>query len=524
VYDVDFARAESLATRQLLQRNALRGPRDVYVDFGGGVSWTRQRTLDEAVRTANGLRDYGVRQGDRVALMLDNGPDFLRTLWGAAVLGATAVPVNTAFRGAALGHVVKLARARCIVVDPRLRDRFKDLAPTAGRLVDPAEVRGTDLRLPELTTDIVDTDVALLMLTSGTTGASKLSCTTYLQTYLGGSYLVADKGFGPEDTALIDLPMFHLAIGYKLAACLVTGTRLAVRAAPDLERYWEVARDAGANLNVLLGSMVGYLLSRPAGSADRQHAIRLTMVAPAPRTIRDYQRRFGVREVMTGYGSTELPVPLALTDRDDITSGTAGRPRPGFQAKVVDTDGDEVPDGVVGELLVRGETPGMVSPGYFGNDAATASSRAGEWVRIGDLFYRAPDGGYFYVDRAKDALRRRGENISSIEVEAIVAELDGVADVACVPVDMPDGIEQEVKIWVVPRAGADIGPEVVFLHCAANMPYFMVPRFVEMADKLPKTHTQRTQKYQLRQQGNSQHTWDRAEAGYRVSRHGVTRK
>ena len=161
--------------------------------------------------------------------------------------------------------------------------------------------------------------------------------------------------------------------------------------------------------------------------------------------------------------------------------------------------------------------------GYFGDDAATAASRVNGWSRIGNLFYRDRSGSYFYVDRAKDALRRRGENISSVEVEAIVAELDEVADVACVPVDLPNGIEQEVKIWVVPRTETHLDHEAVFLHCAANMPYFMVPRFVELTDTLPKTHTQRTQKYQLRQKGNGRHTWDRAEAGYRVSRSGVTR-
>lgn len=216
-------------------------------------------------------------------------------------------------------------------------------------------------RLPELRGDIAETDVALLMLTSGTTGASKLSCTTYLQNYLGGSYLLTDRGFGAAETALIDLPMYHLAIGYKVTACLATGTRLAVRSAPDLENYWEVVRDTGANLNVLLGSMMSYLLSRPARRSDREHGIRLTMVAPVPQDVDNYRHRFGIEEVTTGYGSTELPVPLALTADDDITSGTSGRPRPGFHARIVDDSGNDVPDGAVGELLIRGERAGIFS-------------------------------------------------------------------------------------------------------------------------------------------------------------------
>ena len=513
--------ADAVVTRTLLQRNALRGPDEIYLDFGEHGTWTRRGALDQAAAAANTLCALGVSHGDRVTLMLDNGPDFLRALWGTAVLGAIAVPINTAFHGAALRHVLTLAHPRCVVTDSRRRDRFTDVGQIHTAVVDAADLRGGDRTLPQQAA-VDNTDVALLMLTSGTTGVSKLSCTTYLQTYLGGSYLLGDKGFGPDDVALIDLPMFHLAIGYKLSACLATGTRMAIREAPDLERYWEVARDCDANLNVLLGSMMSYLLSRPAGRADRQHALRLTMVAPAPRMVLDYQRRFGVREVMTGYGSTELPVPLALTSGDDITTGTSGRPRPGFHAKIVDAHGVEVPDGAVGELLIRGESPGMISPGYFANPDATAASRIGDWIRIGDLFYREPGGSYFYVDRAKDALRRRGENISSMEVESIVTELAGVADAACVPVDLPEGLEQEVKVWVVAHPGAALSAESVFLHCVEHMPYFMVPRFVEFTDHLPKTHTQRTQKYQLRQRGNGPVTWDREAAGYRVSRRGVT--
>lgn len=521
--DIDGGSPDGLTTRFLLQHNASHGASDSFVDFGDGISWTRQETLERVAQTANGLRSAGILQGDRVALMLDNGPEFVRVLWAVGLLGGIAVPINTAFHGAALRHVITLAQPRCVVTDVMRRDRFEALALQGIPVLDTSEVHSVDRRVPDLERPVYDTDTALLMLTSGTTGASKLSCTTYRQCYLGGSYLVADKGFGSDDTVLIDLPMFHLAIGYKLTACLATGTRLAVRAAPDLDHYWEVTRDAGANLNVLLGSMMGYLIAQPPRRADRQHEIRLTMVAPAPRTVPDYRRRFAVAEVMTGYGSTELPVPLALTPADDITTGTSGRPRPGFEAKIVDEQANPVPDGTVGELLIRGEAPGMTSPGYFADPAATAASRVDDWVRIGDLFYREANGSYFYVDRAKDALRRRGENISSIEVEKIVAEMDGVADVACVPVDLPDGIEQEVKIWVVAREGVALDPEALFLQCVAAMPYFMVPRFVELTDELPKTHTQRTQKYRLRQRGNGDETWDRRQAGYRVSREGITR-
>ena len=362
---LELTASNQYVTRYLLESNALRGPAQTYVDFADGTSWTRQGALAEAARVANGLRARGVEQGDRVALVLDNGPDFLRVLWGIGVLGATAVPINTAFRGAALRHLLVLARPGCVVADARLRDRFTDLELSAESVLDPTDVRSDDPHVPDLTEGIADSDTALLILTSGTTGASKLSRTTYLQNYLGGSYLLADKGFSADDAALVDLPMFHLAIGYKVTACLVTGTRLAVRTAPDLENYWEIARDAGASLNVLLGSMMSYLVSRPSRRADRQHSIRLTMVAPVPRDVGVYRERFGVAEVTTGYGSTELPVPLALTARDDITSGTCGRPRAGFEAKIVDERGEEVADGAVGELLIRGEHPGMVSPGLL---------------------------------------------------------------------------------------------------------------------------------------------------------------
>src|SRR5581483_2835157 len=325
---------------------------------------------------------------------------------------------------------------------------------------------------------------------------------------------------GPEDIYLIDLPLFHGAALWQGTGSLVAGIGLSMRNAPDLRSYWEIARDTRATMGILLSTMVPFLLGQPVRAAEREHRLRTIIVNPPPPDIAVFMERFGLRETWTGYGMTEVPAPLVYSGGDLMRPGYCGRQRAGFECRLVDEHDIEVPDGTPGELIVRADQPWIIATGYIENPEATAAAWRNGWFHTGDLM-RREDGQYFFVDRAKDAMRRRGENISSTELEAELRAHPDVAEVACVP-HRPEGmVEDEVKAWIVPTDGVEPDFEAVLRWCVDRMAHFMVPRYFEAVDELPKTPSQRIKKFELRERGNSARTWDREEHGFQVGRSGL---
>jgi crotonobetaine/carnitine-CoA ligase len=522
---VPLPNVRDVALRPALERHAARWPDEILIRFEDGTSWTRAQGLREAYAAAHELRRAGVGQDDRVGVLLGNGPDFLRTWWGALFLGATLVPVNVAYRGNLLTHLLRLAKP-CVVVSDDAGHAAIDaaLANSADRpdRLWPADVRGDahSAGPPELERPLAIWDTAILMMTSGTTGPSKLAANSTLQLYLGGSWFAADRSIGRDDVYLIDLPLFHAAALWQGTASLVTGIGIALRSAPDLRNYWEVARDSEATMGILLSTMVPFLLDQPVRSAERQHRLRTMIASPPPPNIGEFMQRFGLRDASTGYGLTEVPAPLVHTVGDVMHAGYCGRLREGFECRIVDEHDIEVPEGQPGELIVRTEHPWMITSGYIDNPDATAASWRNGWFHTGDVLRREDDR-YFFVDRSKDAMRRRGENISSSELEAELRAHPDIAEVACVP-HRPEGmVEDEVKAWIVAKPGAKVDFEALLRWCVERMAHFMVPRYFELTDELPKTPSQRIKKYELRERGNSDHTWDREAHGLRLRRNGL---
>jgi crotonobetaine/carnitine-CoA ligase len=505
--------AADCVVRSVLVRNAAERPDAVVVGFATGITWTNQEALAQACAVANALRASGVRQGDHVALFLPNGPDFLRAWWGCCLLGAVIVPVNLAYRGTILAHLLDLAEPKLVIVeDPELEGRLDDVGSRTQRVAVSALVGG-DNSLPRLERELGPWDPHALILTSGTTGPSKLSRCTYTLTYLGFAYL-DDWECGPDDTYLIDLPLFHLAAIYLTVRALSTRARIAVRPGPAMSTYWEVARDTGATVAVAISTMLSFLMAQPPRPAEREHRLRYLVGSPVPRDLPAFCDRFGIDAFITQYGSTEVPCCIVRSHEADMVPGYCGRVRRGFECRIVDTHDIEVPTGGIGELIVRTDHPWMLTDGYVRNPEATARAWRNGWFHTGDLFRRDESGDHFFVDRAKDAIRRRGENISSFEVEAEVAAYPGIEEVACVPERSGVAAEDEVKVWIVSRdAGLDFADLV--RHLADRLPAFMVPRYYELADELPKTHTSRIRKADLRERGNGPRTWDREAGGRR---------
>jgi crotonobetaine/carnitine-CoA ligase len=521
--EIQLPAHEDVVVRCLLERNAVEAPDEVFVTFEDGAAWTRADALEQAYAAANALRAVGVRQDDVVGVFLPDGADFLRAWWGANVLGATMLPIHRAFHGSSLAHVLALGEPVVIVAESPFTERLADVDLGGAVLLEPATLRSGDSSPPELERSLRLWDVFALILTSGTTGPSKLSATTYHQIYVSGAALVLNWGGSARDVALLDLPLFHLAALFITVGSLAGRARLAVRSAPALDRYWEVARDTGATIGMLLSAMVPFLLAQPRRPAEAEHRLRLLMTAPLPPDVDAFRARFGVAEFTTAFGSTEVPGALGRTPDQPLLPGYCGRVRRGFEVRLVDGHDVEVPVGEVGQAVIRTELPWMLSAGYVKNPEATAAAWRNGWFHTGDLLRRDADGNFFYVDRGKDALRRRGENISSFEVETQLAAHPGVAEAACVPERSDAGVDDEVKVWIVPTPGVELDFAELLRHCLDRLPYFAVPRYFEQIDELPKTASARVQKYLLRERGNGELTWDRERHGMRVTRRGLVR-
>lgn len=513
---------DAIVLRTMLERRAESDPDESFLTFADGRSWTRRDALTAAYRAANVMRDAGVRQGDRVSIFLTNGPGYLKAWWGAVTLGAVIVPLNTGYKGVLLAHQVNQTQPVAMITDADLGARLDpDLIEVDYLTLDVAALDGGEDTPPPLERPLFYGDNELLVLTSGTTGPSKLVATSYLHNYLGGEHYVVQKGRGAEDVLLIDLPLYHSAAVYIITAALSNGAKIVVREYPAMTTYWEVARDTGATMVVQVSSMMSFLESQAPRAAEKEHNIRAVLVAPLPNDPKRFMERFAIPEMYTVYGSTETSGALVSELGDALTPGYCGRVRDGFDVAVVDANDVPVPTGESGELVVRTDLPWAVMSEYEGNPEATAKAWRNGWFHTGDMMRSDEDGRYFFVDRIKDALRRRGENISSFEVEQQVQSHPSVAEVACVPFRAEGQIEDEIKVWVVVAEGETFDADALFHHSFEHLPYFMVPRYFEAIDSFPRTPNMKVRKVELRDSGNSSATWDAEAAGYRWGRKGL---
>jgi len=516
---------ENVVTRRILERRARATPDVEFIKFEDGSSWTYRQALEISYSAANVLRRAGLRQNDRIGILYGNGPEFIRAWWGAAALGAQVVPINIGYRGRMLEHLLRLSRLDAVVGDPQLMSAFDAITEpglTPDRRFTAADLASDDATAPELERPIETWDTAFYLLTSGTTGPSKLAVVTYRNIYAGVLCSVPLTR-GRDDCALVDIPLFHGGALRMAMGGLSFGSRIAVLERPRMSSYWQTAKETGATLSFLVSSMVDFVLAQPVSAAEREHSLRILGANPLPSDPKGFMERFGVKELLVAYGSTEAPGVLRAASGDPLVRGYCGRPQPGYQCRIVDENDIERPVGEPGELIVRHEAPWVISPAYVDNPAATAAAWRNGWFHTGDLMRRDEEGRFFYVDRVKDSLRRRGENISSAEVEYEVKAFPGVREAACVAHRMPNATDDEVKVWIVPEQGQTIDCEALLKFCVERMPYFMTPRFFEVIDELPKTHNQKILKFDLRERGNSARTWDREAHGFVVTRHGLSR-
>lgn len=522
-YDPRVPAAQDCVLRDVLEKHAAERPDKVFARFADGTQWTYAQTLDITRRTAAGLQALGVQQGEMVHVWLPNGPDIIRIWFAINYLGAVYVPINLAYRGGILSHAIRLSGARLIIAHAGLTDRLSDIdrgnlaemvvLGGAGTAVAGLKVHDAPVLLPAawqlapLARPIQPWDLQSVIYTSGTTGPSKGVMSSYLHAHATGN---AWDFIAPDDRQLVLLPLFHVGGTGAVFSMLLRGASIAVVEAFQTDAFWRVVTENEVTFAILLGSMATLLVKQPASDADRAHTLRTAMMIPLLEDAPAFHARFGVA-VYTLFNMTEISCPL-VSGVDPGPMGTCGQPRPGVQVRVVDDNDCEVTPGTVGELIVRCDQPWSMTTGYFGNPEATARSWRNGWFHTGDAFRTDEAGNYFFVDRMKDAIRRRGENISSFEVEVEVNSHPAVLESAAVAVPSELG-EDEVLVAIVLRAGAALTPLQLVEYLVPRMPHFMVPRFVRIVDELPRTPTQKVQKHLIRALGIDTNTWDREQAG-----------
>lgn len=505
----------------------------------GEQRYTYAQAHDLSNRYANGFRELGIRKGDHVAVMMANCPEFIWTIWGLGKLGAVTVPLNTAARGELLKYFITQSDSICVVVSADLADRVAEALGNdhqvrtfctlggAGTLadrdricVDLAAFADASAEEPD-PSQVLASDPQYIMYTSGTTGPSKGVISPHSQAHGVGRSLAQNFAYRPDDVVYTCLPLFHgNALWYSCYAAFWADCTLAVSARFSASSFWDEIRATGATQFNALGAMTNILLRAQPSPRDREHRVRQAMLVPlSPDVYREVSERFGV-QVTSLYAMTETFAVTMFTPDDPVSKGSsAGKPRGLSELLIVSDEDDPLPIGEVGEICVRPCEPGIVMSGYYKMPEATVRDTRNLWLHTGDRGRIDADGYLYFVDRKKEAIRRRGENISAYEVEMLIARHPSVLEVAAVPVTS-ELSEDEVMVYVVCRDGCTVSAEDLVRFANQNMAHFMVPRFVHFIDALPKTASEKIEKYKLKTwaEQNRQALWDREAVGLKLER------
>ncbi|MES2606127.1 MAG: CoA transferase [Pseudomonadota bacterium] len=506
-------------TRDLLEHNARTHPSLVVVKFDSGESYTSVALLAAVQRHAAGLQALGVKQDDYVLSWLPNGPAAVLVWLALNWLGAIYVPINTAYKGRLLQHVIHNSGARLMIADGKLIERLANVNTAnmqqlvvlgderpalAGLQLLPATVLESDsTNLQPPARKIQPWDTQCVIFTSGTTGPSKGVLCSYRHTFTAACEF---RHVGPADCNLVALPMFHIGGVLGINFALIHGGTAAVVERFRTDSFWDTVARLQVTSVGLLGTMVQFLMQQPVREGEKQHTIRRAVIAPFGAEALAFAERFNIA-VFTEFNMTELSVPLWVGP-NPTARGSCGKPRTGVELRLVDAFDNEVAAGEIGELIIRTAEPWTMTHGYLNDPVATAQSWRNGWFHTGDLFRYDSEQNYFFVDRAKDMIRRRGENISSFEVEAELLSCPGVNAAAAVAVP-GDGGEDEVLAVLSLQADATLDPAALIAFLQPRMAAFMIPRYVRVVSEMPLTPTQKIEKHVLRAQGLTSDAWDR---------------
>ncbi len=472
-----------------------------------------------AGRLAAGLADIGVRPGDPVCVLLETSCDHAVTWLALNWIGAIEVPINTGFRGDALADALALTGAALLIVDagyldllPAARSGMADIRSLVVRGdPDPAgapedcpvtrfdTLASFDGRVPPIVSNAPG-DTAMLLFTSGSTGRSKGCEIPHHYVLRQPEIFCHELGIGPDDVLYAPFPLFHAdgAI-FTLAAAISAGATAALAPRFSVSGFWDDCRRHGATVIDYMGATLALLFRQPASPRDRDHQVRLGWGVPAPPFADAFEARFGF-ELVEIYGLSDAGIPVYNRPGEVRRPGSCGRAVAPFQVQIHGPDGRELPDGEIGEIVIRGDEPYLVTTGYFGDPAAAEAAFRDGWLRTGDLARRDADGFFHFVGRTRDIIRRRGENISAFDLERVLLSHPDVAEAAAygVPSELT---EDDIMVTVVPRDGATLDPRALREWAVGRLARHMVPRYVRVAASVPRTPTEKVAKHILVAEG-----------------------
>jgi crotonobetaine/carnitine-CoA ligase len=475
---------------------------------------TYREAHDRAERLAAGLQQRGIGAGDRVVLLMGNSVEQV-VLWLAVNrVGAVSVPVNTALTGDLLARAVRTVTPALLVIDDAL-------LPTAAAMVAELRVAGVPVHVntpgsglgaltaagPAYRPDLDDLAPAVMLFTSGSTGVPKACVLSRRYVVRAGQLHAKYLRFTDDDVLFTPFPLFHIdAATLTVAAAAASGATAALSPRFSASRFWDEVRACGATVFNYMGATANILWKQPPGPADREHRVRLAWGVPMPACGTEWEARFGFPLVEV-YGLTDAGVPCYQPLDEPRVEGSCGRVIPEYDLRIGDEAGEPLAPGQIGEIMVRSREPGLLMNEYFAMPEATASALRGDWFHTGDLGRLDERGNLFFCARGTEVIRRRGENIAASDVEHAVDAHPDVVESAAVGV--PSELsEDDIKVFVVLRGGARLSAEGLVEYLRSTLPRYMVPRYVERVDELPKTPTEKVERVRLAARELTAATWD----------------
>jgi carnitine-CoA ligase len=467
---------------------------------------------------AHGLLDLGVRQGDRVILLLPNSIEFLFVSYALRKLGAIEVALNTEFRGVGLARALNLTAGELLVTDELFTSALADIvddlehlrtvvirgdSASSGASLQRLEVLdfsslATGGRHNPAPPDADDTTVASILFTSGTTGPSKGCMLSHRSVIRMAEAISMRLGFRPDDCLYSPFPLYHAdAALLTVLPALLTGCRAAVGRRFSASGFWDEARRFEATIFDFMGATLAILWKNPIDDRDQDHAVRLAWGVPMPSYRTDFERRFDLKLVHC-YGLTDAGMPC-FEDPDQVEPvGSCGRPSPPYELGIVDELDDHVGAGTVGEIVVRSTEPSVLMDGYWGAPEETLQAFRNFWFHTGDLGSLDEQGYLYFEGRKSDSIRRRGENISAFEVEEVLMAHPDIQE--CAAIGVPSDLtEEDVMVFVVRRTGSTLDERAISEFCRDRLARFMVPTRLAFLEAIPKTPTGKPEKYKLRE-------------------------
>jgi crotonobetaine/carnitine-CoA ligase len=540
-----WLRDEQTTILELLERRLATDPDGTYLDVSG-TTITARDVFDAAGAVAGGLSALGVAPGDRVATLMDTSVEALLAWFGAVRGGIVMVPINTAYKGDYLLHQLADSGSRAVIVDEAYLSRVEPLlaglpdlehvvvvgdraawqAPAGAAAVHGwADLLSAGEKAPDITAR--PTDLVTFIYTGGTTGPSKGCMVSHNYNVVLARQINISWRRTADDVAWVPLPLFHYNVyTTAIVGTLLSGGRAALYPRFSVSNFWPELTRTGSTIAVTLGSMA-FLIANDerrsaepkSGEPDANTSLRLFAAAPLPHEVdKRIRDRFGVETFSGAYGLTEASLVSWQPNGVPNKPNAAGIVNDEFfDVRIFDDDDVEMPRGTEGEIVIRPKRPNVMFDGYWGNPQATLDMTRNQWFHCGDIGRIDDDGYLFFVDRKKDYLRRRGENISSQQVEGILCKREEIVDVAvhAVPSEV---LEDDLKITATLRDGATLTEEELFRWCIDELPYFAMPRYIEFRTDLPRSPIGRVLKRDLREQGVTAATWDSVAAGIRYDR------